>query len=197
MDILAAISLGTEPITEKNEVPVENKETRISRKGKIFVPSMWRNIVVQGVYQVTVVLVLMYFSTFMFFDKPYNLITTTLRKKDGEPTDKMKVDTIIFFTYFLMNMVNQINCRVVEEGQWNMFLTLFNNGIFWIVFLIEMALTHLMLFFGKTNMGNKVLGITELNLVEYLICWGIALLSFPLFGLTQTKIPMKPFQNLM
>lgn len=197
MDILAAISLGTEPITERNDVPVENKETRISRAAKIFVPGMWRNIVVQSVYQIIVVLLLLYFGTFIFFEEPYNLITATLRDKDGVPTSKMTMDTMIFFTYFLMNMINQINCRLVEEGQWNVCLTLFNNGIFWVVFFAEMAVTHLMLFFGKTELGTKVLGVTRLTLMQYCVCWGLAVLSMPLFILTQKKFPMKPFQTLL
>lgn len=83
MDILAAISLGTEPITEKSNVSVNNRETRISRAAKIFIPGMWRNIIVQAVYQVVVVLSLMYFGTLMFFDEPYNLITEPTRTKDN------------------------------------------------------------------------------------------------------------------
>lgn len=46
MDILAAISLGTEPITEKSDITVTNKETRISRAAKIFQPGMWRTIII-------------------------------------------------------------------------------------------------------------------------------------------------------
>ena len=50
MDILAAISLGTEPITEKSNRNSTNKEQRISRASKIFIPEMWRNIIVQTLY---------------------------------------------------------------------------------------------------------------------------------------------------
>lgn len=46
MDILAAIALCTEPINERQEVPAETKEQRISRAAKIFMPGMWRNIIV-------------------------------------------------------------------------------------------------------------------------------------------------------
>jgi len=50
MDILAAISLGTEPITEKSSANATQRETRISRASKIMIPGMWRNIVVQSLY---------------------------------------------------------------------------------------------------------------------------------------------------
>jgi len=197
MDILAAISLGTEPITEKSEVPRENPETRVSRAAKIFQAPMWRNIVVQGTYQIVVVLALLYFGPLMFFDEPYNLITETRRNKHEEPTNKMRMDTMIFTTYFLMNMVNQINCRVVELGKWNVFPTLFNNWIFWVVFAAEMAVTHLMLVAGRTELGSKVLGVTELTPVQYIVCWACALPSLPLFILTQTKLPLKVFETIL
>lgn len=73
MDILAAISLGTEPIVERTNVQEHEKETRISRQSKIFEKQMWRNIVIQTVYQVTVILCLMYFGIFIFVDS-YNLV---------------------------------------------------------------------------------------------------------------------------
>jgi len=106
MDILSAISIGTEPINEKTEITVANKETRISRASKIFLPGMWRNIIVQGIYQIVVCLTLMYAGSSIFFDKPYNLITEPLRTPKAEPTDHMQMNTMIFTTYFLMNMVN-------------------------------------------------------------------------------------------
>lgn len=50
MDILAAISLGTEPIIEKSEISVSNMEKRISRASKIFQGGMWRTIITQTSY---------------------------------------------------------------------------------------------------------------------------------------------------
>lgn len=80
-----------------------------------------------------------------------------------------------------------------------MFKTLINNGIFWFIFILEMAITHLMLFLGDIDMGTKILGVStdKWTIVEYSICWGFALFSIPLFILTQKKIPLKPFENLM
>lgn len=196
MDILAAISLGTEPITEKTNITATNKETRISRAAKIFKPAMWRNVVVQSTYQILVVLCLVYFGGLMFFDEGYNLITTPLRQ-DDKPTAKMSMDTMIFFTYFLMNMFNQINCRVVDDDEINVFKTLGNNSIFWLVFGGEMAMTHVMIMAGKSNFGQAVLGVTTLSLVQYIVAWVLGALSLPLFVLTKKVVPMAPFQKLM
>lgn len=198
MDILAAISLGTEPITETESVKTQK---RIKRNARIFTDSMWRNIVVQSVYQVIVVLVLMYCGTVMFFDESYNIITTPLRLTNeeglGKPTDLMKNNTIIFTTYFIMNMFNQINSRIVDEVEFNMVRNLFNNWIFWLVLIGEIIVTHLMLWFGTTDFGNKVLGVTELSMVQYIICWVLGALSLPLFIVTKKFIPLGPFQNVM
>lgn len=138
----------------------------------------------------------MYLGTLMFFDKSYNLISTPLRKHDG-PTDKMTMNTIIFTTFFLMNMMNQINSRIVNDNEVNVLKTLFNNPIFWFVLLVEMAVTHGMLFLGKTKFGTAVLGVTSLTGWQYAICWILALLTIPLAILTKKVIPIKPFVRLM
>lgn len=93
MDILAAIALGTG--RENTKI-----EGRISRKFKVFEPEMWRQILVQGTFQVLVNLLLIYFGGLMF-DKPYNLITTDPRK-----TEKVLIDTFVFFTFFSLTMFN-------------------------------------------------------------------------------------------
>lgn len=44
MDILAAIALGTETYKKDVDVSIHNKSNRISRKDKILLPGMWRQI---------------------------------------------------------------------------------------------------------------------------------------------------------
>ena len=206
MDILAAISLGTEPIIEQYEVnteipeqPIEkddkntsNINNRISRAQKIFDKTMWRFIIVQGSYQIVVCLSLVYFGGFLFVDEPYNLVTATIREND-KPTDKMTVNTIIFTTYFLMNMVNQFNVRIINGSIGSTFC---NNMIFWLVVIIEMGITHGMLYLGQTPFGNAVLGVTELTMNQYIICWALALVSMPLAFLSK-KIPADNFKKVL
>jgi len=59
-------------------------------------------------------LFLMYAGPFIFFESSFNPITEPLRNDSGEPTNRLVLDTIIFHTFILMNMFNQINCRVVD-----------------------------------------------------------------------------------
>lgn len=99
---------------------------------------------------------------------------------------------MIFTTFFLMNMVNQITSRVVDDNNPLAFLdTLFNNPIFWVVFAIEMAVTHGMLFLGQTNFGTAVLGVTKLTGVQYTVCWVLAALTIPLSIVSKKFIPIK------
>jgi Ca2+-transporting ATPase len=75
MDILGAIALGTEePRCESNtELP------RISRKEPILDSGMWRQILVMSVYQIIVMLILIYFGTLIFFTESFNIVTEPLR----------------------------------------------------------------------------------------------------------------------
>jgi len=50
MDTLGAIALGTEPYKKQNVIDKSNRQTRISRKDKILLLEMWRQILVQAIY---------------------------------------------------------------------------------------------------------------------------------------------------
>lgn len=51
-------------------------------------------------------IILMYFGQFIFFKKSFNLIMEKKRDKDGLPTDRLILDTMIFHTFILMNLFN-------------------------------------------------------------------------------------------
>lgn len=133
MDILGAIAIGTEPY-ENSKV----NSSRVSRTDPIILPAMWRQVLVQSAYQLFVMLVLMFFGTLIFFDQSFNLVLSPLRDPvTALATDRLILDTMCFHTFVLMNMFNQINCRVLTD-EVNVFKTLLNNFTFWVVFLLEM-----------------------------------------------------------
>lgn len=72
MDILGAISIGTEPYNK-------NDSNRISRKDNIIKAEIQRQIICIGVYQILVMVFIMYFGNLIFFEHPFNLITTPIR----------------------------------------------------------------------------------------------------------------------
>lgn len=119
MDILAAIALGTEKFKKNEEVSIANKSNRISRKERIMVPEIWRQIFIQSAYQVTVILFLMFGGPFLFFKKSFNPITEPARytkgPQNGQPTDKMRLDTMVFHTFVLMTLFNQMTWKVLDS----------------------------------------------------------------------------------
>ena len=95
MDTLGAIAICTEPYVKGNETSDSSDgavlQKRFSKKDKIFSVDMWRTIFGQALYQVIVLVILMYFGTLMLVDESYNLITQVLRdpENDNKPTSKM------------------------------------------------------------------------------------------------------------
>ena len=74
MDILGSIALCTEPYVEgKGGDADPNTSKRISRKDPIIDHVMWRNIFCQSVYQIIVMMVLIFAGPFMFYgEDSYN-----------------------------------------------------------------------------------------------------------------------------
>ena len=119
MDILAAIALGTE---EPRCEGCSSESPRISRKDNIIDSVMWRQILIMSVYQLLVMLILIFFGSLIFFETSFNLVMEPLRNPvDHEGTDRLKLNTILFYTFILMNLFNQINCRSLDKENINVF----------------------------------------------------------------------------
>ena len=167
MDILGAIALGTETYKKDDDVTVNNKSNRISRKDKILLPEMWRQIFIMSFYQVVVMTFLMYGGPFLLFEHSFNPVTAHFRYKDGEmkgePTDKLRLYTIMFHSFILMTLFNQINSRVVDAKELNVFKTLCNNFYFWVIILFELALQHFMLISSEWTVFSALFGTAHLS----------------------------------
>jgi Ca2+-transporting ATPase len=81
----------------------------------------------------------MYFGGLILFEKSINLVFDPLRNNDGSPSDRLRLDSIIFNTFVLMNLFNQINCRIVSANELNVFKTILNNIWFWLIILFELG----------------------------------------------------------
>lgn len=92
-----------------------------------------------AIYQIIVMMILMYFGGLIFFDESVNLISSEVRDATGRAMPRLQLDTLNFHTYVLMNLFNSINCRVVDANEKNVFKTLMNNTMFWFIILIELA----------------------------------------------------------
>jgi hypothetical protein len=93
-----------------------------------------------ALYEIFIMLILMYFGGLMFFTEGVDLVSGDLRDKETlAAKDLLKLHTFIFHTYVLMNIFNAINCRVVDAEEKNVFKTLMNNPLFWFITAIELG----------------------------------------------------------
>lgn len=108
MDVLAAIALATE--TPDEEVPKAKKDKEIP----IVTAAMWRQITSQIIYQLTVMIILLYAGPAMFGIK-YNMVSTPLRN-GAEPTYRLQHYTMLFQTFVMMSLFNMWNCRIMPSS---------------------------------------------------------------------------------
>lgn len=192
MDILAAISLGTEPYSK--QLDVFGSHGRISRKNEMITPEIFRQILVIAIYQIVVMMILMYLGVFMFFDETFNLVTLSLRDETGNPTNRMVLNTICFHTFFLMNWFNTFSTRCIHPNEFHPFnRKICNNPIMWIVLILELGIQQFMLYFGEGALGSALLGITKITPGQTAVCWLFGVITL-LVSIAAKQIPAEKFK---
>jgi len=178
MDTFAAMALATEP-------PKEDilRGKPYPKNDRIITPSMWRNILGQSAFQVTVLSVLLFGSGWLF--------GIQFRRPDEPWTaDNGFHYTMIFNTFIFMQVFNEINCRKVHEGEFNVFADFFNNSLFLGILGITVAVQILLV-----QHGGHAVRCTPLTLSQHLLCVGIGALSL-VFGYLVKLIPLRYFSSL-
>ena len=187
MDILGAIAIGTEPYKVNG-----GNSLRISRRDKILLPEIWRQVIVQAIYQIIVMVFLMFAGSFIFFDQPFNPITEPMRNESGAPTNRLVLDTICFHTFILMNLFNMINCRVVDKNDIDVFSNLFNNIFFWIIFAFELGVQQFMINAANSTLGSALLGTAPMTGAQTAVCWGLGAFTL-VVNVILKQIPVEKF----
>jgi len=169
MDTLAALALGTETPTPDllDRKPYGAKYSLIS-------VIMVRNIVVQSVFQLFVLLGLLYAG-------PKILDIPESNNEDEEPK---QIDTIIFNTFVFCQVFNEFNARVVTP-KLNVFSGVYKNWIFMGVIFFTVVLQALLVEFG-----GDFLSTVGLSPTEWGICIGIGFCSLPI-GFLGRLIPVE------
>ncbi|XVE91066.1 hypothetical protein DITRI_Ditri20bG0126300 [Diplodiscus trichospermus] len=182
MDTLGALALATEPPTDNlmHRSPVGRREPLITN-------IMWRNLLVQAVYQVTVLLVLNFAG-----------LSILHLKDDANREHAFEVkNTLIFNAFVLCQIFNEFNARRPEEI--NCFKGVTKNylfmGIVGITFILQIIIIE---FLGKFT------STVRLDWQLWLVSLGIGVISWPLAMLGKLipvpKTPVaayftKPFQR--
>ena len=154
MDSLAALALAT----ELPDPSLLNRQP-YGRTASLVSPRMAWSMGAQVIYQVTVLLVLLFLGDqFLPGELTYSYRNITIH---SPPT---KLFTMIFNTFMLMTLFNEINCRKVH-GEVNVFKGIFSNPIFYVIWLGTFVAQILIVQFGKT-----VFFTTPLSAMQWLVC---------------------------
>ncbi|KAK7411963.1 hypothetical protein VNO78_03408 [Psophocarpus tetragonolobus] len=174
MDTLGALALATEPPTDHlmNRTPVGRREPLITN-------IMWRNLLIQAMYQVSVLLVL-------------NFRGRSILGLNHEPNARaIKVkNTLIFNAFVFCQIFNEFNARKPDE--FNIFKGVTKNYLFMgIIGLTAVLQIVIILFLGKFTKTVR------LNWKQWLISVIIGLISWPLAVIGKLiPVPTTPINNV-
>ncbi|XP_015867407.3 putative calcium-transporting ATPase 13, plasma membrane-type [Ziziphus jujuba] len=164
MDTLGALALATErPTKELMDKPP------VGRTAPLITNIMWRNLLPQALYQISVLLILQFKGKSIF------------------GVDEKVKDTLIFNTFVLCQVFNEFNARKLEKK--NVFKGIHRNRLFMGIIAITIVLQVIMVEFLK-----KFADTERLSWGQWGICIGIASMSWPI-GWVVKFIPVaeKPF----
>ena len=161
MDSIGALALATKSPTESllNRPPY-------GEAGQLISPLMYKNIIFHAVYQ-SIILVMILFGADVFFKVDIN--------------NKVSRQTFLFNTFVFFQIFNLINARIADDSS-PFFEGLFENRIFWMLFLI---ITSIQIFL--VQFGGKVMGTNGLKLEHW--AWSV--------GLGSTELIMGIFARLI
>jgi Ca2+ transporting ATPase len=153
MDTFASLALATEPPTDSllKRKPYPRNEPIIS-------PFMWRNILLQTLYQIAVLAVVtFYFPTLLGI--PNSFKGTAIHPKTWIPSQHVHA-TLVFNAFVMCQAVNFFNCRKLTKFEYNVFAGLTNNPMFFLVEAI-IVLTQILL----VTFGGRFVGTASLTLL--------------------------------
>lgn len=193
MDTCGALALATEPPSDEllNQKPYP-------RNDSIVTSVMIRNIIGHAIYQMTVLLVLL-FAGKDIFDLVYNENDGFYGKKldsngkmfidINQPNiDKLRHYTLIFHSFVFMQIFNEINARKLGEREFNVFAGFFNNLLFLAIILATVAIQIAMVEFG-----GAALRTYTLTMEEHIICISIGMFTLIWGILIKLVLPVKWF----
>ncbi|XP_010278086.1 PREDICTED: putative calcium-transporting ATPase 13, plasma membrane-type [Nelumbo nucifera] len=168
MDTLGALALATEQPTKELM-----EKPPVGRTEPLITNIMWRNLTTQALYQVIILLTLEFKGKSIF-----NI------------NEKIK-DTLIFNTFVFCQVFNEFNARRLEKK--NIFEEIHRSRLFLGIVGMTVILQVLMVEFLKRFANTE-----QLNVGQWLVCIGIAALSWPIAFLVKfIPVSDKPLLSLL
>jgi Ca2+ transporting ATPase len=150
MDSFAALALATEPPEEKLLLTKP-----FGREENIITPEMWKNIIGQGAYQITILMVVLFLGHRIF----------GVESGWGGGASHF---TLFFNVFVFLQLFNEINCRKLKDSELNIFRGFFNNWLFLFILALTVVIQVTLVQFG-----GQVIGCTPLTLQQHLWCVAI------------------------
>ena len=98
----------------------------------------------------------------------------------------------MFYTFILMNLFNQINCRSLDADDINAFSKITSNFVFLIVILLEFFITYWMVRGGESHFVSGITGTAPLTRAMHITCWVLGA-STLIVNIIIKKIPLDVF----
>jgi magnesium-transporting ATPase (P-type) len=183
MDTFGALALATEDPT-----PDLLHRQPYGRFDKLINGHMWRNIMVQAVYQLAVQLGLLWFGVLFLSDCTDGYITSTvcvplLPNGQGKNHAGNYRDTVIYNTFVWMQLFNELNCRRIFN-EVNMFKGVLNNWFFVGIWLLSASVQV-----ASVQFGGDVFHTVPLDSYAWAACIAVGAFSLVL-GVFQRFVPV-------
>ncbi len=130
------------------------------REEKMVTPQMWRNIFMHAIFQIVVLMVILFLGH-EIFGVPYGI---GIELEDWDATTGQHL-TIFFDVFVYLQVFNFFNARKLKKEEINVFENIFNNMLF---LLIVIGIFVLQLFI--VQFGGKSMKLVPLNMEQHLIC---------------------------
>ncbi|KAL5334978.1 hypothetical protein BJX70DRAFT_391013 [Aspergillus crustosus] len=156
MDTFAALALATDPPT-----PDILSRPPTPRHAPLFTPTMWKMILGQSLYKLTLCFILYFLG-----DRMFNFSRTSTH-------EMLELDTIIFNTFVWMQIFNEFNCRRLDN-RFNILEGITKNKWFFLINVLMVAGQVLIIF-----VGGAAFGVTRLNGWQWGACLGFAVVCIP------------------
>lgn len=179
MDSLASLALATEKPSESRELL---ERAPYGRKMSLLSPVMLYNITGHVIYQLIVLLVILFNPQIIpgYQSNDHIAIST-----DGQETSLRRLhETIIFNTFVLMQLFNEVNARKLQSvdrlkstwAEWNMFHGITNNPFFVTIVFSTFVVQIVIIQFG-----SAVFRVVDggLSYQQWIFCILFGLLSYP------------------
>ena len=178
MDTFASLSL----VTDSDPYPCLLKQKPGRRKKSLISKQMWLFLVGHSLYQLTVLLVILYAGPALF-----DIDDGAGRDFRAPPSQHF---TVIFNTFVLFQIFNEVNARKIH-GEYNVFKGIHRNWIFIIIIIVQVTVQVIIVQFG-----NVVFSTKELTIDLWLWCIFIGSTEL-VVGQLIALIPMNKLPDLL